>query len=543
MPTEVKEWLESRGIECEGLTEDQITAFSEDYTAINAAAAPDPPAADDPPPATDPPTDDYVKELRASAGVEHARLDMIVAHCGTEFPEIKAQAISEGWEEHQVELSVVKAKQKQLEEDRKNSPTGPAIHASSSEELRNSNVFAAALHCNMDPELRGSDFVAEVYGEKEAELSRKLPTTAGLKYLLHRTIIEAGGHVESGLTTSNDLLVQAFRADQKLRNEGDIFAASAFSTFSLTDTLSNIAHKMLMREYRDWPSLVDVICDSAEHTDFKEHSKFLVEGDVDALKLPPTGEIKHGTLSDGKYTNQIYTFARMLSVTRVDFINDDLGAFNRRGRMLGRGQMQAREKLMYMTLLNPALVGTFWKDAAASAAATGQDSGVVNRLTAAGVPSAGVIENAENLIIEMKNETGDPIMVSPEFVLSGTKLRKKWNDLLVSRTTSVYDDNTAAGSARKELRIENEYLGRFGHRDSPYVNQNANIAGSSDNLSFLFGNKRDAAAIEYATLRGASSPTIQSAETDFNTLGTQMRTYWDFGFGMQNPRGAIRIEG
>ena len=44
-------------------------------------------------------------------------------------------------------------------------------------------------------------------------------------------------------------------------------------------------------------------------------------------ELSPEGKIAHGQLSQESYTRQAKTYAKMFALTRVDIINDDLGAF------------------------------------------------------------------------------------------------------------------------------------------------------------------------------------------------------------------------
>jgi hypothetical protein len=49
--------------------------------------------------------------------------------------------------------------------------------------------------------------------------------------------------------------------------------------------------------------------------------------------------------------------------------------------------------------------------------------------------------------------------------------------------------------------------------------------------------------IEVAFLNGQESPTIETAEADFNVLGIQMRGYHDFGCALQDPRGGTKSKG
>jgi len=49
--------------------------------------------------------------------------------------------------------------------------------------------------------------------------------------------------------------------------------------------------------------------------------------------------------------------------------------------------------------------------------------------------------------------------------------------------------------------------------------------------------------IEVAFLNGQESPTIETADADFNVLGIQMRGFHDFGVSLQDYRGGISNKG
>jgi hypothetical protein len=46
---------------------------------------------------------------------------------------------------------------------------------------------------------------------------------------------------------------------------------------------------------------------------------------------------------------------------------------------------------------------------------------------------------------------------------------------------------------------------------------------------YLVASPADLPAMEVAFLNGVQSPVVETAEADFNTLGVQMRGYFDFG--------------
>ena len=53
----------------------------------------------------------------------------------------------------------------------------------------------------------------------------------------------------------------------------------------------------------------------------------------------------------------------------------------------------------------------------------------------------------------------------------------------------------------------------------------------------------DMSGLQIAFLDGQQTPTINSSETSFNTLGVQMRGYFDFGVALQDPRCIVKMAG
>ncbi len=62
-------------------------------------------------------------------------------------------------------------------------------------------------------------------------------------------------------------------------------------------------------------------------SDFKEISRYRLLGTGGFEKVAPDGELKHGKLSDQKYSHKADTYGQILALTRQDIINDDLNAF------------------------------------------------------------------------------------------------------------------------------------------------------------------------------------------------------------------------
>jgi hypothetical protein len=88
----------------------------------------------------------------------------------------------------------------------------------------------------------------------------------------------------------------------------------------------------------------------------------------------------------------------------------------------------------------------------------------------------------------------------------------------------------------------NPHAGKFTVQRSSYLS-NAAIAGNSVLAWYLLADPNDLAVIETVFLNGIEMPTVESADADFDTLGIQMRGYFDFGVTKQEFRGGVKILG
>ena len=100
-------------------------------------------------------------------------------------------------------------------------------------------------------------------------------------------------------------------------------------------------------------------------------------------------------------------------------------------------------------------------------------------------------------------------------------------------------DNT---SNKASYPVANPHQGKFRHEISRYL-ANAKYTGSSAKAWYLLADPADLPVIEVAFLNGQESPTIETAQADFNVLGIQMRGYHDFGASLQDARGAVKSKG
>ena len=80
---------------------------------------------------------------------------------------------------------------------------------------------------------------------------------------------------------------------------------------------------------------------------------------------------------------------------------------------------------------------------------------------------------------------------------------------------------------------------RLAGQSSPYLAL-AGMPGASNSNWYLLADPNNLPAFQVAYLRGQRQPTIETADAQFNTLGIQLRCYFDFGVARIDHRGALK---
>jgi hypothetical protein len=448
-------------------------------------------------------SDDPVAKIRAEAAAETQRIGEIRRICAGRHADIEAKAIAEGWDVTKTELEVLRAERPAVTGIRRDDPSV------------NARAIEAALCLSAGlPEQKVGGWFDE--RTMNAALSRDL-RGAGLHTLVYEVIHAAGDYVRPG-RVDNETIKAAFAADQRL-----IQASGGFSTISLTGILSNVANKTMLAAYQAVESTVGFFCAETDVNDFKEVTRYRMTGNGIFEKVGPDGELKHAQLTEEAYQNRVETYGRMIALTRQMIINDDLGAFLQIPRIIGRMSALKREEAVYELLLsNPSnFFSTTNKNYL-----SGADTAL----------SIGALTLAEQMFLDQTDVDGRPILISPAVLLVPTSLKVTAQQLM---TETRVNETTSTG---KPSPADNPHAGKWKPVASPYLNA-LNLTGGSSKAWYLFANPADVAAIEIAYLRGKRTPTIESGETDFNTLGVQWRGYFDFGVAMQDFRAAVKVKG
>jgi hypothetical protein len=434
------------------------------------------------------------EKIRAEAAAETERIAGIRRLCSGEASNIEARAIREGWTLQRTELEIL----------REARPAAPAIHT-----IDNSltgTVLEAACHLTA-----GLADVETNYDERTLEAaSRRFRGGIGLQELLLEAAW-ANGYTGRNFRDSRAVLRYAFSHGVE----------AGFSSIDVGGILSNVANKFLLEGFysveRTWRN----ICAVRNVSDFKTVTSYRLIGKDQYELVAPGGELKHGTLGNEQFTNKADTYGLMLQIDRRDFINDDLGAITTVPRKLGRGSGLKINDVFWTTYLANAAFFT-----------AGNKNFISGADTALSIDG---LTKGEVTFMDQVDGDGKPIGVMPAILLVPTALSATGTQLFKSMELR---DTTAS----TKYPVSNPHQGKFRVEVSRYL-ANAVYTGSSAKAWYLLAEPTDLPVIEVAFLNGQESPTIETAEADFNVLGVQMRGYHDFGVALQDHRGGLKSKG
>ncbi len=435
-----------------------------------------------------------VEDIRAQALAETTRISAVRRLCAGQHDEIEAKAIREGWDSTRTELEILRAGR----------PKAPAIH------VHDQNVSTQVLEaaCMLTAGLDAPEKHCE---EQALDLAAKrFRGGIGLQELLLEAAW-ANGYSGRNFRDSRNVLKFAF-------NPG---IEAGLSTIDIGGILSNVANKFLLEGFfsveRTWRNITAV----RNVSDFKTVTSYRLVGKDQYEIVAPGGELKHGNLGEEQYTNKADTYGLLLAIDRRDIINDDLGAITTVPRKLGRGSGLKINDVFWTIFL----ANTDFFKVANNNYLSGADT----------VLSIDGLTKAEVAFMDQVDGDGKPIGIMPSVMLVPTALSAIGTQLFKSMELR---DTTAS----TKYPVSNPHQGKFRVEVSRYLS-NASYTGNSAKAWYLLADPTDLPVIEVAFLNGQESPTIETAEADFNVLGIQMRGYHDFGCALQDPRGGTKAKG
>lgn len=506
-----EKWLEAKEIEIDTLSDEKKAELQAEYDAeikASQAPAPEPTASQAPEPKTvkasaasdDDPAKQAVEATRAATAGEldrQSKISKLCAAYGSELEaeklqEIQAQAVAEGWNETKTELKLLRAAR----------PTAPAIQVS--QDNGGPNVLEAALCSNF----MATDKLEAAFDAKTLEAAHKrFRGPVGLQEFLLECAAANGVQLRT------------------IKGNGDIrkVLEAAFSTQSAAGIITASANKLINASFmavnRAWREIASV----RPVTNLQAYTAYRLTGDMEYAEVGPAGDIPHAKTNEESYSIQAKTYGKMFAITRADIINDDLGAFDQIRAMLGRGAALSLNTVFWTAFMNNAAFFTAARN---------------NYFEGAGTTlQSSQLAVAEQMFLEMTDADNKYLGVSGAILLVPPALGVTASELFVS--TNI---NTGGSSTRNKVPNANVFAGKYRPVVAPYLS-NSGITGYSSTAWYLLADPNDLAVIKVAFLNGQETPTVESADADFNTLGIQFRGYHDFGVAKADYYAGVKSKG
>jgi hypothetical protein len=439
-------------------------------------------------------------EIIAGLVAEYASLNPAKAAAVREIGE---RAIAENWDAREARLQMLRESRKHG--DMIITPRPTSVGGSGAEVMG----VALALTAGVKEEVLLKSTRPEVM-----EAARH-PHLRGFSYhgLVRNALAAAGEHVGGRI---NEVHVKRAFAPH-----GQMFAGGP-STSSIPDVLSNIAGKVLLGSYMMAPSPWRTFAAVRSVANFKTHTGVRPTFTVPMEKVPPGGEIKHGTIGDETISYNVDTYASQLDVDRQNIIDDDTGALMDALQGLARGAARKLNDLVATAIL--ANAGSFW--------ATANNNYFEGAGTALSATSLG---DAVELLRKMKDAEGNLLDLEPAVLLVPADLEVTARGLLESiellRTTT---DGLPTGNIFRGL-AQLAVDPRLG---------DSSFSGSSTTAWYLFSSPSNAAVV-VAFLDGQQVPTLETFDFshDKDRLAMAWRCYHDFGAALGDFRASIKSKG
>ena len=419
------------------------------------------------------------------AAAEAKRVANIAAICGEKYPDIKARAIEDGWDETRCELEVLRASR----------PKPPAVW-SGGPVVATGAVLEASLLSRMGLAALGEKALGPMAMEQAEQL---------------------------GATNLIDVCRAALMSDGKAIPSGRMaLVKAALSTYSLPTALGAVANKVLLDSYTETPASWRAFCAIRSVADFKTNTAIRPTFTGQLEPVAPGGELKHGSVAEALMTFRIDTFGKLLSIDRRDIINDDLSLFQDAASSYGRMGMRRVSDLAFEVLL--ANEGGFFSSGNGNLL-DGADSALGVDSLAAAITAMRTQRDAEGNDLDLKPAT---LLVTPE-------LEPTARMLLESEYIQRAEDVPTGNSLRRAVNLEVE----------PRMSNTAKFGSAAGTKHWYLFTTPSALPMIVAFLNGRQTPTVEyfGLQQDVNKLAVSWRVYHDFGAALCDPRAAVRSEG
>lgn len=455
---------------------------------------------------------DAIERSRKAHAAEAHRVAGINDVC-KKHPKIAAKAIEEGW-------SVEKAENAALKADL----ADPTIRAAGPHFAFHKQAYAPGVSRDsaLEAALRmsfGSRGFEKDYSADVLESARSAHRSLSLQGLFLLAAQERGYPVHADTKITQGNLREVLRYGYGL--EGERVAGT--STVSLPGILGNVANKELLGGYMEGDQTWREVAAIKNVSNFQQATSYRLLDSMEYEEVGPDGKLKHGSTDQESYTRQAKTYGKMYSLTRRDIINDDLGAFQDLRTRLGRGSAKKFNNVFWAKFLYDH--ATFF-----TTARTNYITGATTNLGSDGVGlSLGI--KAFRQMVSPSTDGAKRVGGNPDRVIVPPELEG---------IAQVLYRNQNLGSVKSS--DANIYANLYRPVVVPWLSDSS-FTGYSATAWYLLRDPADLAMVVVSFLNGMQSPTVESADADFDTLGIQFRGYHDFGVDQAEYLAGVKSKG
>lgn len=437
------------------------------------------------------------------------------------------------------ETPVVEDVQKALEEERKRIAEIKKIVAGEDKELEDEAIQAGwsadITASKLLNKIRASrPSVNVIVKENTMDNSKVIEAALALRAGISedRLVKEFGEQVvEAGYKDRNmsikDCMVECLKAEGKTvsRSFGNDTIRAAFAT-SLPGILSNVANKRLSEAFYNAEPVATKIASEADIVDFKQSDIYSISDVGNLTEVGADSTLASSNLTEGKGTNQLSTYGKVIYLTRKDIINDDLGAFLKIISLMGTRCAKTIDQLFFKKLL----ANDNFTDGKPVFSAE-------HKNLAQGTATALSIDSVKLAIANFLKQVGldgEPVSAMPKYLVVPPELLFLGREICNSQYV-------VTGNSKVTAQL-NSVAGIMEAVSSPYLSNSA-YTGNSASAWYMFADPAEVGGMEIGYLKGQKTPVIEQGEPEFSTLGLAFRCYYDLGIGVADYRGMYKATG
>lgn len=293
-------------------------------------------------------------------------------------------------------------------------------------------------------------------------------------------------------------------------NKLELAGRALHSTSDFSSVLANVASKTLRQGYADTKRSFQPFCRQTTLPDFKQVQRTALSNGPSLKQVVEGGEYEYGTFVDGAEVYRLFTYGRIVGITREAIINDDLDAFTRIPQKMAAASARLENRMVYDILLgNPVMA-----DGVALFHAT--HGNLINNLI--NVAGMGALRKALRVQTDTSGE-------------DALNLELKY--LIVPATQEAAALQLKSSITPADTAKVNPYSNTFEIITEGYLD-------TVDSVSYYGAiDPSQGDTIEYAYLEGETGPYVESRE-GFNRDGLEIKVRHDFATKAIDHRGLAK---